>query len=148
MLSEISAEIENMPESEVDKDLSLMNLVLENGVCPPLKWLTFCPPELNMEPVDLESGPCRGNYFSCFCRVGPKIRSFSYFRQWNGNRNRFGNPLDEDGFDNLTHLLGKTINPKVAYRGQVHRQLMKLTDRRKIGRLMSSSMIWVIRGSR
>ena len=31
----------------------------------------------------------------------------------------FGNPLDEDGFDNLTHLLGKTINPKVAYRGQV-----------------------------
>ena len=31
----------------------------------------------------------------------------------------FGNPLDQDGFDNLTHLLGKTINPKVAYRGSV-----------------------------
>ena len=32
MLSEISAEIENMPESEVgDKDLSLMNLVLEKN---------------------------------------------------------------------------------------------------------------------
>ena len=31
----------------------------------------------------------------------------------------FGNPLDEDGLDNLTHLLGKTINPKIAYRGAV-----------------------------
>jgi general secretion pathway protein E/type IV pilus assembly protein PilB len=31
----------------------------------------------------------------------------------------FGNPLDQDGYDNLTHLLGKMINPKVAYRGTV-----------------------------
>ena len=31
----------------------------------------------------------------------------------------FGNPLDEDGLENLTHLLGKSIYPKVAYRGSV-----------------------------
>ena len=31
----------------------------------------------------------------------------------------FGNPLDEDGLENLSHLLGKAIYPKVAYRGAV-----------------------------
>ena len=29
------------------------------------------------------------------------------------------NPVDQDAFDNLTHVLGKTINPKIAYRGDV-----------------------------
>ena len=29
----------------------------------------------------------------------------------------FGNPLDQDGYDNLTHLLGKMINPKSCLPG-------------------------------
>ena len=30
-----------------------------------------------------------------------------------------GNQIDEDGIENLTHLLGKAIYPKIAYRGDV-----------------------------
>ena len=30
-----------------------------------------------------------------------------------------GNPLDQDNTDNLSHLLGKPVNPSVAYRGDV-----------------------------
>ena len=31
----------------------------------------------------------------------------------------FANPLDQDSLDNLSHLLGKSINPKFSYRSDV-----------------------------
>ena len=44
LISEITAEIENMPESEVgDKDLSLMNFCWKKRVCPQ-EIINFCPP--------------------------------------------------------------------------------------------------------
>ena len=121
MLSEISAEIENMPESEVgDKDLSLMNLVLEKTGMPPIEVVNFLSAELNMEPVDLESvDPAEEIISLVSAEWARKYEVFPISANGTEIEIAFGNPLDEDGFDNLTHLLGKTINPKVAYRGQV-----------------------------
>ena len=120
MHSEISAEIENMPESEVgDKDLSLMNLVLEKTGMPAIEVVNFLSAELNMEPVDLESVDPAEEIISLVSASGPENTKFSISANGTEIEIAFGNPLDEDGFDNLTHLLGKTINPKVAYRGQV-----------------------------
>ena len=121
MLSEISAEIENMPESEVgDKDLSLMNLVLEKTGMPAIEVVNFLSAELNMEPVDLESvDPAEEIISLVSAEWARKYEVFPISANGTEIEIAFGNPLDEDGFDNLTHLLGKTINPKVAYRGQV-----------------------------
>jgi len=121
MLSGISAEIENMPESEVgDKDLSLMNLVLEKTGMPATEVVNFLSAELNMEPVDLESvNPAEEIISLVSAEWARKYEVFPISANGTEIEIAFGNPLDEDGFDNLTHLLGKTINPKVAYRGQV-----------------------------
>ncbi|MEC8043894.1 MAG: ATPase, T2SS/T4P/T4SS family [Verrucomicrobiota bacterium] len=121
MLSEILAEIENKPESEVgDKDLSLMNLVLEKTGMPAIEVVNFLSAELNMEPVDLESvDPAEEIISLVSAEWARKYEVFPISANGTEIEIAFGNPLDEDGFDNLTHLLGKTINPKVAYRGQV-----------------------------
>ena len=37
-----------------------------------------------------------------------------------------GNPFDQDTVDNLGHLLGKTVNPRVAYRGDVLEAITQL----------------------
>ena len=37
-----------------------------------------------------------------------------------------GDPLDQDGIDNLGHILGKSINPRIAYRGDVLEALHQL----------------------
>ena len=36
-----------------------------------------------------------------------------------------GDPLDQDAIDNLAHLLGKSVNPRLAYRGDVIEAIAK-----------------------
>ena len=121
MLAEIRQVVDAQSEEEVgDKDLSFMNLVLEKTGTPETDVVNFLASELNMEPVDLaEVNPPE----EILALINPEwARQYEVFPLGVSGAEIeivFGNPLDEDGLDNLTHLLGKTINPKIAYRGAV-----------------------------
>ena len=121
MLAEIRQAVDAQSEEEVgDKDLSFMNLVLEKTGTHETDVVNFLASELNMEPVDLaEVNPPE----EILALLGPEwARQYEAFPLGVSGAEIeivFGNPLDEDGLDNLTHLLGKTINPKIAYRGAV-----------------------------
>jgi type IV pilus assembly protein PilB len=121
MLAEIRQVVDAQSEEEVgDKDLSFMNLVLEKTGTPETDVVNFLASELNMESVDLaEVNPPE----EILALLSPEwARQYEAFPLGVSGAEIeivFGNPLDEDGLDNLTHLLGKTINPKIAYRGAV-----------------------------
>ncbi|HBJ60722.1 MAG TPA: type II secretion system protein E [Opitutae bacterium] len=121
MLAEIRQAVDAQSEEEVgDKDLSFMNLVLEKTGTHETDVVNFLASELNMEPVDLaEVNPPQ----EILALLSPEwARQYEAFPLGVSGAEIeivFGNPLDEDGLDNLTHLLGKTINPKIAYRGAV-----------------------------
>tara|TARA_B100000925_G_scaffold73280_1_gene51327 strand:- start:1035 stop:2753 length:1719 start_codon:yes stop_codon:yes gene_type:complete len=121
MLAEIRQAVDAQSEEEVgDKDLSFMNLVLEKTGTHETDVVNFLASELNMEPVDLaEVNPPE----EILALLSPEwARQYEAFPLGVSGAEIeivFGNPLDEDGLDNLTHLLGKTINPKIAYRGAV-----------------------------
>ena len=121
MLAEIRQVVDAQSEEEVgDKDLSFMNLVLEKTGTHETDVVNFLASELNMESVDLaEVNPPE----EILALINPEwARQYEVFPLGVSGAEIeivFGNPLDEDGLDNLTHLLGKTINPKIAYRGAV-----------------------------
>ena len=121
MLAEIRQAVDAQSEEEVgDKDLSFMNLVLEKTGTHETDVVNFLASELNMESVDLaEVNPPQ----EILALLSPEwARQYEAFPLGVSGAEIeivFGNPLDEDGLDNLTHLLGKTINPKIAYRGAV-----------------------------
>lgn len=121
MLAEIRQAVDAQSEEEVgDKDLSFMNLVLKKTGTHETDVVNFLASELNMESVDLaEVNPPE----EILALLSPEwARQYEAFPLGVSGAEIeivFGNPLDEDGLDNLTHLLGKTINPKIAYRGAV-----------------------------
>ena len=121
VLAEITSEVESEGESLVgDKDLAIMYGVLAKTGMPESEVVNFLASELNMEAVDLsEVNPTEEIINLLTAEWARKYEAFPLGATGVEIEMVFGNPLDQDGFDNLTHLLGKTINPKVAYRGAV-----------------------------
>ena len=121
MIAEIREAVEAQPEEEVgDKDLSFMNLVLEKTGTAEHDVVNFLASELNMEAVDLSQvNPSEEIVALLTPEWARKYEAFPLGLSGAEIEIVFGNPLDEDGLDNLTHLLGKTIYPKIAYRGAV-----------------------------
>ncbi len=121
ILSEVQTSVDNLPEDQVsDPDLALMEGLLAKIGLPQQEVVNYLAAELNMEAVDME-------------HIDPPTEIISLVQaQWARQYEAlpigdspteieivFGNPLDEDGLENLTHLLGKAIYPKIAYRGDV-----------------------------
>jgi general secretion pathway protein E/type IV pilus assembly protein PilB len=121
VLSEITAEVEAEGDSLAgDKDLAVMNGVLAKTGMPESEVVNFLSSELNMDPVDLSQlNPTQEIIALLTPEWTRQYEAFPLGATGAEIEIVFGNPLDQDGFDNLTHLLGKTINPKVAYRGSV-----------------------------
>ena len=121
VLAEITAEVEAEGESLIGgKELAIMNGVLEKTGMPESEVVGFLASELNMDAVDLtEVNPTEDIIALLTPEWARKYEAFPLGATGAEIEIVFGNPLDQDGFDNLTHLLGKTINPKVAYRGSV-----------------------------
>ncbi len=121
MVAEITAEVEAEGESLVgDKELAVMNGVLAKTGMPETEVVNFLASELNMDAVDLaQVNPTEDIISLLTPEWARKYEAFPIGATGAEIEIVFGNPLDQDGYDNLTHLLGKTINPKVAYRGSV-----------------------------
>ena len=121
VIAEITAEVEAEGESLIGgKELAIMNGVLEKTGMPESEVVGFLASELNMDAVDLtEVNPTEDIIALLTPEWARQYEAFPLGATGAEIEIVFGNPLDQDGFDNLTHLLGKTINPKVAYRGSV-----------------------------
>lgn len=121
VLAEITAEVEAEGESVLGgKELAIMNGVLAKTGMPESEVVSFLASELNMDAVDLaEVNPTEDIIALLTPEWAREYEAFPLGATGAEIEIVFGNPLDQDGFDNLTHLLGKTINPKVAYRGSV-----------------------------
>ncbi len=121
IVAEITAEVEAEGESLVgDKELAIMNGVLAKTGMPKTEVVNFLSSELNMDAVDLaQVNPTEDIISLLTPEWARKYEAFPLGATGAEIEIVFGNPLDQDGYDNLTHLLGKTINPKVAYRGSV-----------------------------
>jgi type IV pilus assembly protein PilB len=121
VLAEIISEVESEGDSLVgDKDLAVMNGVLAKTGMPEGEVVNFLSSEMNMDAVDLtQVNPTEEIINLLTAEWARKYEAFPLGATGSEIEIVFGNPLDQDGYDNLTHLLGKTINPKVAYRGSV-----------------------------
>ena len=121
VLNEIINEVGEQSEGEVgDKELAIMNGVLAKTGMPVQEVVNFVATEMNMDAVDLDHvNPGEEIINLLTAEWAREYEAFPIGVSGAEIEIVFGNPLDQDGFDNLTHLLGKTINPKVAYRGSV-----------------------------
>tara|TARA_B110000008_G_scaffold277619_2_gene319340 strand:+ start:612 stop:2330 length:1719 start_codon:yes stop_codon:yes gene_type:complete len=121
VLAEIISEVESEGDSLVgDKDLAVMNGVLAKTGMPEGEVVNFLSSEMNMDAVDLtQVNPTEEIINLLTAEWARKYEAFPLGATGAEIEIVFGNPLDQDGYDNLTHLLGKTINPKIAYRGSV-----------------------------
>ena len=121
VLNEIINEVGEQSEGEVgDKELAIMNGVLAKTGMPVQEVVNFVATEMNMDAVDLDHvNPGEEILNLLTAEWAREYEAFPIGVSGAEIEIVFGNPLDQDGFDNLTHLLGKTINPKVAYRGSV-----------------------------
>ncbi|MBT5716767.1 MAG: Flp pilus assembly complex ATPase component TadA, partial [Opitutae bacterium] len=121
LLAEIIAEVESEGDSLVgDKELAIMNGVLAKTGMAEGEVVNFLAAEMNMDVVDLtQVNPTEEIINLLTAEWARKYEAFPLGATGAEIEIVFGNPLDQDGYDNLTHLLGKTINPKVAYRGSV-----------------------------
>ena len=120
-LAEITAEVESQSNSLIgDKEVAIMNGVLEKTGMPEAEVVNFLAGELNMDAVDLSTlNPTEEIVSILTPEWARKYEAFPIGATGSEIEIVFGNPLDQDGYDNLTHLLGKMINPRVAYRGTV-----------------------------
>ena len=121
LIGEIQAEINSIPESEVtDRDAVFMDTLLEKTGMPKAEIINYLSGELNMEAIDLSDAQLPEETLSLIKPEWARQYEVVPIGQ-NGMEIEvvFANPLDQDSLDNLSHLLGKSINPKFSYRSDV-----------------------------
>ena len=107
-------------ESSGDSGLDFFNLLLSKLGLSTDEVVNFLSAELSMDPIDLSTLSLTPEVLSL---VNPDhARLYEAIPLGTDGSSVdvvLGNPLDQDAIDNLGHLLGKPVNPRVAYRGDV-----------------------------
>ncbi len=121
LINEIVSEVDSLPESETpDKDLAFMDLLLDKTGMAKDEVLRFLSGELNMDSIDLEQVSFSEDIVSILQPEWAKQYEVIPLSQ---NEVEvvliFANPLDPEAIDTLSQLLGKSINPKLSYRGDI-----------------------------
>ena len=121
LIGQINEEVNAIPEGEVhDKDLAFMNILLEKTGMPKEEVLGFLSAELNMESADLSQVEVSEDVISILKPEWAKQYEVMPLGQNEVEAEiTFANPLDPDAIDTLSTLLGKSINPKLSYRGDI-----------------------------
>ena len=121
LIGQINEEVNAIPDEEVhDKDLAFMNILLEKTGMPKEEVLAFLSAELNMESVDLSQVEVSEDIISILKPEWAKQYEVMPIGQNEVEAEiTFANPLDPDAIDTLSTLLGKSINPKLSYRGDI-----------------------------
>lgn len=121
LIAEVQASVDSLPEDQVgDKELALMDGILAKIGLPTQEVVNFLAAELNMESVEMDTIEPPAEIISLLqADWARQYEAFPIGATTTEIEIVFGNPLDEDGLENLTHLLGKAVYPKLAYRGDV-----------------------------
>ena len=121
LIGQINEEVNAIPDGEAhDKDLAFMNILLEKTGMPKEEVLGFLSAELNMESVDLSQVEVSEDIISILKPEWAKQYEVMPLGQNEVEAEiTFANPLDPDAIDTLSTLLGKSINPKLSYRGDI-----------------------------
>lgn len=121
LINEIVSEVDSLPESETpDKDLAFMDLLLDKTGMAKDEVLRFLSGELNMDSIDLEQVSFSEDIVSILQPEWAKQYEVIPLSQNEVEVELiFANPLDPEAIDTLSQLLGKSINPKLSYRGDI-----------------------------
>ncbi len=116
---ELRQTAEGDPEA-TDKDIALINRLLESKGISKEEMLSFLAGELNMEVAELtDLRPTPEALAAVPLQLAQDYAIFPLEVDGTEVTLAMANPLDVDAIDNLNHLLGKTINAKVAAREDV-----------------------------
>ena len=118
-IAEMRAAVENDPEA-TDKELALVKRLLHATEVSKEEMVAFLGAELNMEVAELENvHPTEETLGQVPLAVAQEYSVFPLEVDGNEIILAMANPLDVDAADNLNHLLGKSINARVAAREDV-----------------------------
>ncbi len=107
-------------ESAGSEGLDAMNLLLKEIGLPKEEVVGFLSAELNMEVVDMSAIDPSAEFINLLpAEEARKYEAIPIHSDGSTVDVVLGDPLDQDVIDNLGHLMGKTINPKLAYRQDV-----------------------------
>jgi type IV pilus assembly protein PilB len=114
-------------ESSGDDGLDFMNLLLSKLELPTEEVVNFLSAEMSMDPIDLSMINPTTEILTLLTPEQARLyEAIPIDMDGTSVDLVLGNPLDQDGIDNLGHILGKSINPRIAYRGDVLEALHQL----------------------
>jgi type IV pilus assembly protein PilB len=114
-------------ESSGDDGLDFMNLLLSKLELPTEEVVNFLSAEMSMDPIDLSMINPTPEILTLLTPEQARLyEAIPIDMDGTSVDLVLGNPLDQDGIDNLGHILGKSINPRIAYRGDVLETLHQL----------------------
>ena len=136
-IHEILAEVKSLEsvESSGDDDVDYMMLLLAKLQLTPEEVVHFLGAELSMETIDVSEVNPSSEILGLLSADQARLyEAIPIGIDGSTVDIVLGNPLDQEGIDNLGHILGKSIHPRLAYRGDVMaaiRHLYGLDDQAK-----------------
>ena len=108
------------------ESLDFMNLLLSRLELSTDEVVGFLAAELQVEPIDLSAvNPSEEITNLLSAENARKYEALPLGTDGISVDLALGDPLDQDAVDNLAHLLGKSVNPRLAYRGDVIEAIAK-----------------------
>lgn len=108
------------------ESLDFMNLLLSRLELSTDEVVGFLAAELQVEPIDLSAvNPSEEITNLLSAENARKYEALPLVTDGISVDLALGDPLDQDAIDNLAHLLGKSVNPRLAYRGDVIEAIAK-----------------------
>ena len=113
-------------ESSGDDGLDFMNLLLSKLELPTEEVVNFLGAEMNMDPIDLSMINPSAEILTLLSSEQARLYEAIPIDMDGTSVDLVLGPPGSDGIDNLGHILGKSINPRIAYRGDVLEALHQL----------------------
>ncbi len=108
------------------ESLDFMNLLLSRLELSTDEVVGFLAAELQVEPIDLSAvNPSEEITNLLSAENARKYEALPLGTDGISVDLALGDPLDQDAIDNLAHLLGKFVNPRLAYRGDIIEAIAK-----------------------
>jgi type IV pilus assembly protein PilB len=108
------------------ESLDFMNLLLSRLELSTDEVVGFLAAELQVEPIDLSAVNLSEEITNLLSAENArKYEALPLGTDGISVDLALGDPLDQDAIDNLAHLLGKSVNPRLAYRGDIIEAIAK-----------------------
>ena len=122
LLNDFLAEVESLDSTESlgDSGLDLINIAVKNLGLSKDEISAFIGAELGMQVIDLSQINPTDDILSLLTpELARQYEAIPIEDDGSTIDLILGNPVDQDGIENLSHVLGRSINPWVAYREDI-----------------------------